>query len=321
MVPKSGDRTCLAIVLAAGEGKRMQSSLPKVLHKVAGRSMVGHVMAELLASGVDSIAVVVGPGCDDVAAEAFSIAPDAKVFTQIERLGTAHAVLAAEPALTAGYDDVLIVFADTPLVQQQTFAGMRAGLAAGAKVVALGFETENPEGYGRLLTEGDELVAIREHKDASESERQVRICNAGLMALSGHDALTLLRAIGNDNVQMEYYLTDAVEGARQIGGRAVAVTADETEVMGVNDRVQLAAAEAVMQKRLRDKAMRGGATLLAPDTVYISWDTKFGRDVVVEPNVFSARVSRWKTMRSSRPLRTWSRRMWAPARALARSAV
>ena len=163
---------------------------------------------------------------------------------------------------------------------------MRDALATGAMVAALGFVTENPDGYGRLLRQGDELVAIREHKDASDAERQVRMCNAGLMALSGADALTILQNIGNANAQQEYYLTDAVAGAREIGGRAVAVSADETEVMGVNDRVQLAAAEAVMQRRLRENAMRAGATLLAPETVYFSWDTKLGRDVLVEPNVF-----------------------------------
>jgi bifunctional UDP-N-acetylglucosamine pyrophosphorylase / glucosamine-1-phosphate N-acetyltransferase len=279
-------RTCLAIVLAAGEGKRMQSAVPKVLHKIAGRSMVGHVAAGVLAAGADAIAIVVGPGRDDVAQEAVSVAPQAQVFTQIDRLGTAHAVLAAEQALADGYDDILVVFADTPLVRKETFAKMRAALASGAKVAALGFTAANPEGYGRFLSRGSELVAIREHKDATEQERLVTMCNAGLMALAGADAIAMLKAIGNDNAQKEYYLTDAVAAARSLGGRAVAVTADETEVMGVNDRVQLAAAEAVLQGRLREAAMRGGATLLSPDTVYFSWDTKIGRDVTIEPNVF-----------------------------------
>ncbi len=279
-------RSCLAIVLAAGEGKRMQSALPKVLHGVAGRSMLGHVLASVSEAGADAIAVVVGPEREDVATEAKRHAPSADVFVQRDRLGTAHAVLAARQALAQGYDDILIVFADTPLLRPETFARMREQLASGARVVALGFEAANPEGYGRLLTSNEALVAIREHKDANEAERRVTLCNAGLMALAGDGAIVLLESIGNDNSQKEYYLTDVVAAACAAGHSAVAVTAGETEVMGVNDRVQLAAAEQVIQQRLREAAMRGGATLIAPDTVFLSHDTKIGRDVVVEPNVF-----------------------------------
>ncbi|MGE3248087.1 MAG: bifunctional UDP-N-acetylglucosamine diphosphorylase/glucosamine-1-phosphate N-acetyltransferase GlmU [Beijerinckiaceae bacterium] len=286
MTSTTPGRSCLAIVLAAGEGKRMQSALPKVLHAVAGRSMLGHVLASVKAAGADAVAVVVGPGREDVAAEAALHIPAVEIFTQADRLGTAHAVLAARSALARGFDEVLVLFADTPLVRPETFATMRDALAGGAAVAALGFETCNPDGYGRLLTEDGELVAIREHKDASEEERKVCLCNAGLMALDGKRVLALLEAIGNDNAQKEYYLTDAVAEARAAGATAVAVTASETEVMGVNDRVQLAEAEAVMQTRLREAAMRGGVTLLAPETVYFSHDTQLGRDVVVEPNVF-----------------------------------
>lgn len=264
----------------------MQSAQPKVLHKVAGRSMLGHVLASVRDAGADAIAVVVGPDRGDVADEARSIVPHAEIYTQSERLGTAHAVLAAEASIARGYDDVLVVFADTPLVRSETFAMMRTALSDDAKVVALGFEAANPAGYGRLLSESGELIAIREDKDASDAERKVTLCNAGLMALAGSDALAMLKAIGNDNAQKEYYLTDAVAGARARGGRAIAVTANETEVQGVNDRVQLAAVEKVMQQRLRERAMRSGATLLAPETVYFSHDTVLGRDVVVEPNVF-----------------------------------
>lgn len=279
-------RSCLAIVLAAGEGKRMQSDKPKVMHAIAGRSMLGHVLAAVAEAGADAIAVVAGPDREDVAAEARRHAPGADVFVQRDRLGTAHAVLAAKEALARGYDDILIVFADTPLVRAQTFAAMREKLSAGASVAVLGFEAADPEGYGRLLSEHGVLSAIREHKDASASERQITLCNAGLMALAGKGALALLASIGNDNAQKEYYLTDAVAMSGAAGGTAVAVIADETEVMGVNDRIQLAAAEAVIQRRLRDNAMRGGATLIAPETVFFSHDTKLGRDVVVEPNVF-----------------------------------
>jgi len=282
----SSARRCIAVVLAAGEGTRMRSTRPKVLHQVAGRAMVAHVVAAVQAAGADAIALVVGPGRDDVAAVARELAPSAEVFVQTDRLGTAHAVLAARAAIERGYDDVLIAFADTPLIRSETFAGLRAAIADGAAVAALGFEAADPHGYGRLLAgAGGELVAIREHKDASEAERATTLCNAGLMALDGARALELLDAVGNQNAQKEYYLTDVVAGARERGLKAVHRTAPEDEVQGVNDRVQLAAVEAVAQRRLREAAMRAGATLVAPDTVHFSADTKLGRDVTVEPNV------------------------------------
>ncbi len=279
-------RRCIAIVLAAGEGVRMRSATPKVLHQVAGRSMVAHVVGAVAAAGADAVALVVGPGREDVAAAARAVAPGAEIFVQTERLGTAHAVLAARAALERGYDDVLIAFADTPLIRPETFAGLRAAVAEGAAVAALGFLAADPMGYGRLLLGADGgLVAIREHKDATEAERETRLCNAGLMALDGARALELLDAVGNSNVQKEYYLTDVVAGARSRNLKATHREAPESEVLGVNDRVQLAAAEAGAQKRLREAAMRAGATLIAPDSVHFSADTRLGRDVVVEPHV------------------------------------
>jgi len=286
MMTNATDRTCLAVVLAAGEGKRMRSSRPKVLHQIAGRSLLGHVLASVAGAGAGDIAVVVGPEREDVAAEARVCSPHAEIFVQSERLGTAHAVLAARAALERGYDDILVVFADTPLVTPASFARMREALASGAHVVALGFRAEKPSGYGRLIVEDGRLAAIREDRDASPDERAIDLCNAGLMALAGARALDLLDAIGCDNAQGEYYLTDAVAAARASGGEAVAALADEAEVMGVNDRVQLAAAEALMQARLRAAAMLGGATLIAPDSVHFSFDTRLAPDVLVEPNVF-----------------------------------
>ncbi|WP_296579218.1 bifunctional UDP-N-acetylglucosamine diphosphorylase/glucosamine-1-phosphate N-acetyltransferase GlmU [Xanthobacter sp.] len=279
------DRSLLVVVLAAGEGTRMKSRLPKVLHKVAGRTMLHHVLAATRAAGATRTAVVVGPGREDVAAEAMRIVPDAQVFVQTEQLGTAHAVLAARAALEQGADDVLVLYADTPLVRPETLARLRAPLAEGAAVAALGFEPEDPTGYGRLVTSGDELVAIREEKDATAAEKAVRFCNAGLMALSGKDALSILDRIGNANSKGEYYLTDAVEIARADGRSAVAAKADVDEVAGVNSRIQLAEAEAILQKRLRLSAMAEGVTLIAPETVFFSADTVLGRDVIVEPNV------------------------------------
>ena len=283
-------RRCLAIVLAAGEGTRMRSNRPKVLHEVAGRSMLAHVLAAVTHAGADGLALVIGPDRDDVAAAARSAAPAAEIFVQSQRLGTAHAVLAARAALDRGWDEVLIAFADTPLVEPSTFLVLRQALAGGAAVVALGFEAARPDGYGRLIVDGQgALTAIREHKDASEAERATRLCNAGLMALSGAHALSLLTAVTPANAQKEYYLTDVVAGARARGLATTYRVASEEDVQGVNDRVQLAAVEAVAQTRLREKAMRAGATLVAPETVFLSADTELGCDVTIEPHVVFGR--------------------------------
>ncbi|WP_029006152.1 bifunctional UDP-N-acetylglucosamine diphosphorylase/glucosamine-1-phosphate N-acetyltransferase GlmU [Azorhizobium doebereinerae] len=279
------ERSLLVVVLAAGEGTRMASRLPKVLHAIAGRSMLHHVLETTRAAGATRVAVVVGPDREDVAAEVLRVRPDAEVFVQRERLGTAHAVLAARAALGTPVDDVLVLYADTPLLTPETLARLRAPLAAGAGVAVLGFRPVDPTGYGRLLTKGDDLVAIREEKDATADERAVDFCNAGVMALRGDKALELLSAIGNANAKGEYYLTDAVEIARAAGLSAVAAEAEVDEVAGVNSRLQLAEAEAILQARLRRAAMAGGATLVAPETVFLSADTRLGRDVIIEPNV------------------------------------
>jgi bifunctional UDP-N-acetylglucosamine pyrophosphorylase / glucosamine-1-phosphate N-acetyltransferase len=281
----TADRSCLAVILAAGEGTRMKSSRPKVLHEVAGRSMLGHVLAAVARAGAARIAVVVGPDRDDVSREATRLAPGTLVFVQHERLGTAHAVLSAREALESGAADVIVAYADTPLMRGETFERLRAPLAEGAAVVALGFEAKDPTGYGRFLQSEGELTAIREHRDASPAERAITLCNAGLMALRGDVALSVLDRIGNHNSKGEYYLTDAVEAARAAGHRTVAVTAPEEEVQGVNDRAQLAAVEADLQCRLRAAAMASGVTLIAPETVFFSHDTRVGRDTIVEPHV------------------------------------
>ncbi|QGM98282.1 bifunctional UDP-N-acetylglucosamine diphosphorylase/glucosamine-1-phosphate N-acetyltransferase GlmU [Methylocystis parvus] len=279
-------RNALAIVLAAGEGTRMKSDTPKVLHQVAGRSMLAHVLAAVAEAEVGTVAIVMGPGRDDVRVEALRLTPGARTFVQSERLGTAHAVLAAREAIAAGYDDLLVLFADTPLVSGGTIRALREALAQGAGVAALGFIAADPFGYGRLLQDASgRLVAIREEKDASETERAVKLCNAGLMALDGKSALDWLGRIGNANAKGEYYLTDVVEMARAAGREARVVLADESEVLGVNDRIQLAQAEAVAQSRLRRAAMAAGVTMIAPETVFLCADTVFGRDVLLEPNV------------------------------------
>ena len=283
---KSGD--CLGVLLAAGEGARMRSARAKPLHPVAGRSMLAHALTALDGAGATRIAVVVGPQGADVAAEALRLAPRAEIFVQSERRGTAHAVLAARAALERGPSEVLVTYADTPLLTAATLAGLRAALGEGAGLAVLGFEPENPTGYGRLIEREGRLVAIREQKDASEAERAVRFCNAGPMAIRGSEALAMLEAVRDENAAREFYLTDLVEIAASRGLAALARLAAEEEVMGVNDRVQLARAEAAMQRRLREAAMRGGATLIAPETVFLSFDTRIGRDVTIEPHVVIA---------------------------------
>nr|WP_200901991.1 bifunctional UDP-N-acetylglucosamine diphosphorylase/glucosamine-1-phosphate N-acetyltransferase GlmU [Microvirga vignae] len=278
-------RSCLAIVLAAGEGTRMKSDKPKVLHQVANRSMVGHVLAVLTEAGATKTAVVIGPGREDVEKEARKSLPNVRIFVQRERLGTAHAVLSAREVLAEKPDDVIIAFGDTPLVRTETFAKLRAPLAGGAAVVVMAFEPKDPSGYGRLITADGQLLAIREHKDATETERSITLCNGGLMAIQGDLAMTLLDKVGNDNAKGEYYLTDIVEIARELGHRTAIAVVPEEEVHGVNDRAQLADAERMIQKRLRSAAMAAGATLVAPETVFLSYDTSLGQDVIVEPHV------------------------------------
>ena len=278
-------RTCLAIVLAAGEGTRMRSAMPKALHAIGGRSLLAHVLSAAMEAGGGKIAVVVGPDHDAVAAEARAFAPKAMIFEQKQRRGTAHAVLAARQAIARGADDILVMFADTPLVRPQTLINLRTALRRGAAVAVLGFRPANPTGYGRLLTRGDELMAIREDRDATPEERKIALCNGGLMALSGKSALAILDRIGNANAKSEYYLTDAVAIAHDMGLKAVAIETGEDDMRGINTKAQLAETEAVLQKRLRAAALDAGVTMIAPETVFLCADTKFGKDVTIEPNV------------------------------------
>jgi len=282
-------RRCLTIVLAAGEGLRMRSTRPKVLHELAGRSMLAHTLSAALEAAAGDVAVVVGPNGDGVAAEAVKVAPRAKVLIQPERRGTADAVLAARGQIAQGYDDILVVYADIPLIKPATLAALRAELARGADVVALGFEATDPTGYGRLIERDGRLLAIREHKDAGPEQRTSRRCNAGPIAFRGAEALKLLDSVKPNNAQKEYYLTDIVEIASARGLVARGLIADEKEVMGVNDRAQLAQAEAALQDRLRRRAMAEGATLIAPETVFLAFDATIGRDVLIEPHVVIGR--------------------------------
>ena len=197
-------RTCLAIVLAAGEGRRMRSRTPKVLHQVAGRSLLAHVVNAASAAGTSNLAIVVGPDHGAVSADARKYAPKVQIFEQLERRGTAHAVLSARKAIARGADDILVIFGDTPLVRAETLSKLRGALSEGAAVAVLGFKPANPQGYGRLVMRGRELVAIREERDATPEERKIGLCNGGLMALAGKQALAILTRIGNANAKGEY---------------------------------------------------------------------------------------------------------------------
>lgn len=279
-------RSCLSVILAAGEGTRMKSALPKVLHKVAGLPMVAHVAKAALAAGGGGVAIVVGRGADEVRAAAARVAPQAETFLQAERLGTANAVLAAREAVARGHDDILVMFGDTPLIEAGALNEARAALADGAAVAVMGFETASPTGYGRLLVSNGQLEAIREERDCTDAERKVTFCNGGLMALAGQHALVLLDAVKNNNSKGEYYLTDVVEIARCAGLKVVATRASADNVLGINTRVELAEAEAIWQGRTRRAMMLAGVTMTAPETVFFSHDTQVGAETEIEPNVF-----------------------------------
>jgi bifunctional UDP-N-acetylglucosamine pyrophosphorylase/glucosamine-1-phosphate N-acetyltransferase len=278
-------RSSLTVVLAAGEGTRMRSSVPKVLHAIAGDSLLAHVLRAAPKGEGAALAVVIGPDHQAVADEVKRLRHDAFLFTQRERLGTADAVLAAREVIARGFDDLLVVFGDTPLISAATFERLRGPLKEGAALAVLGFRASDPSGYGRLLTKHGRLVAIREHADATPDERKVDLCNAGVMAFAGSRALEILQRIGNANSKGEYYLPDAVAIANSMGLEAVVIETTEDEVRGINTKAQLAEAESVIQARLRKAALDAGVTMIAPETVFLAADTTFGKDVTVEPFV------------------------------------
>jgi len=275
-----------AVVLAAGQGTRMKSALPKVLHPLAGRPMLRHLLAEVGTLGPERTVVVVSPSTRGPVAQAV---PEATLAVQDPPQGTGHAVMAALPALADFAGDVLVLYGDTPFLSAASMRAMldaRRGPAEPA-VVVLGFRPADPAEYGRLIEGADGLLErIVEYRDAGEAERAVHLCNSGIMAIDGRLLADLLRRLTPENAKREYYLTDVVRHARAMGRAAVAIEADEAETLGVNSRGQLAEAEALLQRRLRERAMAEGATLLDPATVWFSWDTRLGRDVTVGPSVF-----------------------------------
>ena len=272
------------ILLAAGEGSRMLSDRPKVLHEIAGAPLFAHALAS--ADGLDGRRiVVVGHGADEVTEAVHAHDPEIEVVTQTEQLGTAHAVSMAADALTGAGGDTVMLFGDTPFIRAETLQAMQAARSAGADIVFLGFAAADPGRYGRMVTEGDALVKIVEWKDATDDERAITLCNSGVVLAGTETLLRLAGAVGNDNAAGEYYLTDVVALGRAEGLRVTVETCPEAETLGINTRADLAAAEAVFQDAARAAALDNGVTLQAPGTVFFAFDTHVGRDAVIEPNV------------------------------------
>ncbi|WP_196793118.1 bifunctional UDP-N-acetylglucosamine diphosphorylase/glucosamine-1-phosphate N-acetyltransferase GlmU [Bartonella birtlesii] len=279
-------RNCLSIILAAGEGTRMKSSLPKVLHKIAGLPLICHVIKQIEAAGASQLAVVVGEAAKDVSETVQSFAKNAMIFEQKERLGTAHAALSARVALQKEIDDVLIIFADTPLIEQNSLQQIRTQLSDGADIVVAGFHAPESTGYGRLLEKNGKLIAIVEEKDASDEEKKISFCNGGVFALNGKYALSLLEKVGNHNAKQEYYLTDIVSIAASEGLDIRIVEVPFENIVGINNCFELSEADSLWQKRKARDLMLSGVTILKPDSVYFSYDTEIEPGVVIEPNVY-----------------------------------
>lgn len=273
-----------AIILAAGKGTRMKSDTHKVLHPIAGRPMLLHLLASVDALSPQRKVVVVGAGRDQLEA---ALGESAELAVQEPQLGTGHAVQQAESPLGDFDGDALILYGDVPLVSSDTMRAMLDRLHAGdaPAVVVLGFEPGDTLRYGRIIAKGDRIVKMVEHADANEAERAVKLCNSGLMAARSRDLFGLLARVGNKNAAGEYYLVDIVNIASADGRACAVVTTDPFEVAGVNSRAELAAMEGDWQARRRAAAMAAGVTLIAPDTVWFAHDTVLGRDVTIEPNV------------------------------------
>ncbi len=278
-------RPLAAIILAAGKGTRMKSAMHKVLHPLAGRPMIEHLLASLGELEPTRTVIVVGDAREQLEA---ALAGRADFAVQEPQLGTGHAVQQAQAALEGFEGNVLVLYGDVPLVRPETMRSLVARLDApdSPEAVVLGFMPEDPLQYGRVIATGDRITWMVEHKDADEGQRACRLCNSGMLAARSETLFELLAQVGNDNAQGEYYLPDVVNVAISSGLTcAVVVTDDPDEVAGINSRAELAQAEARWQRARRAAAMAEGATLVAPETVMFSWDTRLGRDVVVEPYV------------------------------------
>jgi bifunctional UDP-N-acetylglucosamine pyrophosphorylase/glucosamine-1-phosphate N-acetyltransferase len=275
----------LSIILAAGEGTRMRSATPKLLHPVGGLPIIGHVVRAAVGAGSTQVAMVTAPEHERLRSEVASAFPDVHFFQQSERRGTAHAASMARPLWEGAKGYVAVVYGDHPLLSGPIFKLVTDRLDAGMDAAILGFIPDNPTGYGRFITDGERLLAIREHKDASEDERKIGLCNACILAFRAEVFRELIDRVGSNNAQNEFYVTDLVELGNAAGYKVGYAVAPERDVMGVNDRAQLARAEAQFQELRRDDFMKAGVTLKDPSTVYFSYDTEIGRDVTIFPNV------------------------------------
>ncbi|PLL12362.1 bifunctional N-acetylglucosamine-1-phosphate uridyltransferase/glucosamine-1-phosphate acetyltransferase [Tabrizicola sp. TH137] len=272
------------IVLAAGQGTRMNSDLPKVLHQVGAAPLLHHALAAGRALEPEVTVVVTGHGAEQVAKSARAFDPDIQTALQEEQKGTAHAVLQAAPLLEGVAGDALVLYGDTPFIRPETLQAMLDARRRHA-VVVLGFHAADPGRYGRLIAEGDTLHRIVEWKDATEDERAVTLCNSGVLCADAATLMRLCAAVGNANAAGEYYLPDIVALARAEGLSAGLILCDESETLGINTRAELARAEAAFQSRARTEALENGVTLTAPETVFFALDTHVGRDAIIGPNV------------------------------------
>ena len=273
------------VVLAAGQGTRMHSDLPKVLHAIAGAPMLVHALRSGAALDPERTVIVTGHGAEQVAAAARSWDETVETVVQADQLGTAHAVAQAREALSGFDGDVTVLYGATPFIRPTTLERMAEARSASSDVVVLGFEAADPTGYGRLIVEDGELTRIVEQKDASPAEQAVTLCNSGVVSASAEHLFSLVAEVKNDNTKGEYYLTDIVALARARGLSTAAVTCAEEETLGVNSRADLARAEAVFQAAARAELLESGVTLTAPETVFLAFDTVIGRDVTIAPNV------------------------------------
>lgn len=275
----------LSIILAAGEGTRMRSATPKVLHPVGGMPIIGHVARAAREAGSTKIALVTGPRHDAIRKAVTAMQPDVVHFEQTVAKGTAHAASMARELFDKATGYVAVVYGDHPLLRGSNFRVVLDRLDAGLDVAILGFEPKDPTGYGRFITDGETLLAIREHKDATEEERRIRLCNACILAFRADVFRDLIDKVETNNAQSEYYITDLVGLANSAGRKVGYGIAPEDDVMGVNDRSQLARAEGLFQDVRREDFMKAGVTLKDPSSVWFSYDTEIGRDVTIFPNV------------------------------------
>ena len=272
------------IILAAGLGSRMNSDLPKVLHPLAGVPMLHHALNTARALEPSRVVVVTGYGSATVTKAAQDFDEFTECVLQDPQLGTGHAVAQAATLLADMDGDSIVLYGDTPFVRPETLEAMLAARSRHA-VIILGFAAKDPARYGRLITEDDQLLRITEHKDATEAERAIPLCNSGVLCADTKTLFRLVAKVGTANASGEYYLTDIVELARAEGLSVGYVTCPESETLGINTRQQLAAAEAQFQSTARAEALENGVTLTAPETVFFALDTHIGRDATIGPNV------------------------------------